>query len=95
MGKGKAKNSGESPNAQNKETAAAEADSSSNNFISELREPRWSVVSFEQRIAKNLTYEEAVKKIADLEKQRVSGLCLITDEAAKRISGEKKPKFLK
>ncbi|MGI8882972.1 MAG: hypothetical protein ACR2IA_01845 [Pyrinomonadaceae bacterium] len=87
MKNGKAKNSGEKPNAQKEETAA-EAISSGDNFINELREPRWSVVSFEKCAAKNLTYDEAVRNIAELEKQRVSGLCLITDDAAKRISGE-------
>ncbi len=29
---------------------------------SELNKPRWSVVSFEKYLAKNLTYNEAIKK---------------------------------
>ncbi|MCA1623347.1 MAG: hypothetical protein LC768_06555 [Acidobacteria bacterium] len=53
---------------------------------SELNEPRWSVVSFEKYLAKNLTYNEAIKKINKLKKQNVSGLCIITDEAAERIT---------
>ena len=67
------------------ETPLAEQKVSSESAASELREPRWAVVSFEQCVAKNLTYEEAARKIAELEKQKVSGLCLITDEAAERI----------
>ena len=53
---------------------------------SELRQPIWSVVSFEQCVAKNLTYEDAAEKIAELEKQGVSGLCLVTDAVAQRIA---------
>jgi hypothetical protein len=89
MKKGKAENSGEMQNASNKEKkdAATQAADSDDSFNSELRQPCWSVVSFEQLVAKSLTYEEAVRKIDELEKQRVSGLCLITDEAAERISG--------
>ena len=89
MKKKKEKNSGETPTAQNEEIAAAEANVSNDNYVNELREPRWSVVSFEQCAAKNLTYEEAERKIAELEKQGVSGLCVVTDEAAKRIAAFK------
>ena len=53
---------------------------------SELREPRWSVVSFENRVASNLSYEEASKKLKSLEAKKISGLCIITDEAAQRIA---------
>lgn len=53
---------------------------------SELRQPLWSVVSFEQCVAKNLTYIEAERKILELEKQKVSGLCLVTDAVAERIA---------
>lgn len=82
MKNGKAKNSDERLN------AAEEIITSGGNFINELRDPRWSVVSFEKCVAKNLTYEEAARKIIELQKQGVSGLCLITDDAAMRISGE-------
>ncbi len=58
-------------------------------FVSELREPRWSVVSFELRAAKNLTYAEAEQQIARMKKEGISGLCIITDEAAERIAAEK------
>lgn len=73
-------------NASNEENAATQLAASGDSFTGELRQPRWSVVSFEKRVAKNLTYEEAARKIGELEKQRVSGLCLITDEAAERIA---------
>ena len=87
MTQGKAKNTDEAANAQNKELGSAkEQETSNTNSTSELREPRWSVVSFETRVAKNLSYEEAERKIAELESQKIAGLCLITDEAAERIS---------
>ncbi|HEY2866935.1 MAG TPA: hypothetical protein VGJ02_07580 [Pyrinomonadaceae bacterium] len=53
---------------------------------SELDDPLWSVVSFERTEAANLTYSDAVAKIAELEKQHVPGLCIITDDAAARTS---------
>ena len=53
---------------------------------SELEESRWSVVSFEKRAAKNLTYPQAAEKLKQLKAKKVSGLCIITDEAAARIS---------
>ena len=90
MTQGKAKNSDESANAQNKEIGSSKKQETSNTELtSELREPSWSVVSFETRVAKNLSYEEAEQKIAELENQKISGLCLITDEAAERISKQK------
>ncbi len=55
------------------------------NYQNELNEPRWSVVSFEKCAAGNLTYAQAEKKLAELADERVSGLCIITDEAASRI----------
>ena len=56
---------------------------------SEIKEPRWSVVSFEERAAQNLTYAEAAEKLKQLAAEKVSGLCIITDEAAARISKQK------
>ena len=55
------------------------------NAPSELNEPRWSVVSFEARAAGNLTYAQALEKLAELAAQKVAGLCIITDESAARI----------
>ena len=64
----------------------AKSDFSGGEIESDLRRPIWSVVSFEQCLAKNLTYVEAERKIAELEKQAVSGLCLVTDAVAERIA---------
>lgn len=51
----------------------------------ELREARWSVISFDKCEARNLTYEEAERKIAELEAQKFSGLCIVTDEVATKM----------
>lgn len=51
----------------------------------ELREARWSVISFDKCEARNLTYEEAERKIVELESQRFSGLCIVTDEVAAKM----------
>lgn len=52
----------------------------------ELREMRWSVISFEKTEAGNLTYAQAEQKLSELEAQKVSGLCIVTNETAERIS---------
>ena len=51
----------------------------------ELREARWSVISFDKCEARNLTYEEAERKMAELQAQKVSGLCIVTNEVAAKI----------
>ncbi len=56
-------------------------------FSSELRDPLWSVISFEKREATGLTYTEAEQKLAELEALKFSGLCIVTDEVAARIAG--------
>ncbi len=53
----------------------------------ELAEPRWSVVSFEQREAGGLTYKQAADLLSELDANDISGLCIITDEAAARMRG--------
>jgi hypothetical protein len=53
---------------------------------SELDLPIWSVVSFERREARSLSYDDAIEKIRFLEEQKVPGLCIVTDEAADRIA---------
>jgi hypothetical protein len=55
-------------------------------FAGELNEPRWSVVSFEKCVAKNLTYPQAEEKLVKLEAKKIAGLCIVSDEAAARIS---------
>jgi len=52
----------------------------------ELRLPIWSVISFEKLEAGGLIYAQAEEKMRELEKQDVSGLCIVTDEVAARIS---------
>jgi hypothetical protein len=75
----------------NKKSSAKETAAAENDYVGELRESRWSVVSFDEVFAKNLTYEKAERKVARLKKQKISGLCIITDEAASRISPKKQP----
>lgn len=57
-----------------------------NHFPSELAEPIWSVVTYETVAATGLTYDEAEKLSEKLKTEKASGLCIITDEAASRIS---------
>ena len=54
-------------------------------LTSEMNEPNWSVVTFENRRAGNLTYQQAVETLEKLAAEKVAGLCIITDEAAERI----------
>ena len=74
------KNSKESNDSPTDENAAAM-------FLSELAALCWSVVSFDRCEASHLTYEQAEKKLRELRAQKVSGLCIITDDAAQRIEG--------
>ncbi len=52
---------------------------------SELLSERWAVVSFEKCEASGLTYARAMRQMAELEEQRIAGLCIVTDEAAERL----------
>lgn len=63
----------------------AQTDQANAGAPNELSQPCWSVVSFEKCVAKSLTYEQAAQKSAKLAGKKVSGLCIITDEAASRI----------
>ena len=53
---------------------------------SELDEPRWSLVSFDQIEAGGLTYRQAAELMSLLDSHGISGLCVITDEAAARMN---------
>ena len=64
---------------------AMETVKSADTTESELDEPLWSVISFERCEAAGLTYADAVKRLAELEKRHVNGLCIVTDDAATRI----------
>ncbi len=76
-------------NQMNLETAQTEEVAPVNNLESEisfeLNEQMWSVVTFESCAAKNLTYDEAFRKMQELKAQNASGLCIVTNEAAERI----------
>ncbi len=54
--------------------------------LSELLEPRWSVITFESCAVRGLNYDEATNWLKKLKTQGLSGLCIVTDEAAERIS---------
>jgi len=56
------------------------------NSIHELEEPRWSVISFDQHEAGGLTYRQASDLLSELDAHKISGLCIITDEAAARMN---------
>ena len=63
-------------------------------FPSELDQPRWSVITFNECAATNLSYEEA-KRLVEQMSADVPGLCIVTDEAAQKMFGATKPKTLK
>lgn len=54
-------------------------------ITNELLSKRWSVVSFDKCEASGLTYSEAMRRMAELDHQRIAGLCIVTDDAAARI----------
>lgn len=70
---------------ENKKTEPTVKDFLEAEFPSELSAPRWAVITFEKCVAKNLSYEEAARKLAKLKRQKISGLCIVSDEAAGRI----------
>lgn len=63
------------------------------NFAGELNAPRWSIVSFEKCVAKNLTYPQAEEKLLKFQAEKIAGLCIVSDEAAARISKKKSPRI--
>ncbi len=58
--------------------------------MSELNERRWAVLSERGREESGLSYDEAAGLIARLRGERLSGLCVISDEAASRLPTAKK-----
>jgi hypothetical protein len=71
---------------QDSQSAATESSDSSEAVSSELGLSQWSIVTFEGVAVSGLYYEEALKWLERLDKQKISGLCIVTDEAAARIS---------
>jgi hypothetical protein len=53
---------------------------------SELDQPLWAVISFENVEGTALTYSEARELLAELDSRGVHGLALITAEAAERLA---------
>lgn len=51
----------------------------------ELRESKWAVVSERGCEASGLNYEEARRLEQRLTRERVHGLCIVTDTAARRM----------
>ena len=58
--------------------------------LDELHQPLWSVISFERCEAFGLIYDEAVRILEDLEVKGIAGLCIVTDNAAEKMSAEGK-----
>ena len=80
----KSQKSEKAANAENKKITPA-VKAVSDDFSGELNEPRWSVVSFEKIKVRNMTYHEAARKLKEFAADGISGLCIVTDEAASRI----------
>jgi len=59
-------------------------DNAGESSANELRERIWSVISFDRHEAGSVTYDEASRKIEELERAHVAGLCIVTDDAAAR-----------
>ncbi|REJ77373.1 MAG: hypothetical protein DWQ47_13380 [Acidobacteria bacterium] len=52
---------------------------------SELHEKVWAVISFGGPVATELTFDEAVAKIAEVEGKDLPGLCIVSNDAAERM----------
>jgi hypothetical protein len=57
-------------------------------MASQLESAQWSVLSDRGREAAGLTHEEARRLVHRLGGEGRHGLCIVTDEAANRISSE-------
>lgn len=71
---------------ENDEVLDQPAERSAPLILSELDQPRWSVVSFERRQAGGMSYNQASALMEDLAERGIPGLCVVTDEAAERIN---------
>lgn len=71
---------------ETEESQKSQSGAAEESLQNELESPLWSVVSFEAVAISGLSYSEAVKWMENLRQQKVSGLCIVTDEAAARIS---------
>jgi hypothetical protein len=59
--------------------------------MSELTERRWAVLSERGCEATALTYAQALEMMRALKRERVSGLSVITDDAARRATPNSTP----
>ncbi len=71
----------ESPEPATPEPATSQAEA----VTSELERPMWAVVSFDRIEVSRLTYAQAVFVMNELASQGIAGLCILTDEAARRL----------
>jgi hypothetical protein len=78
--------SSESPISPGDESVSSENAETEEDSANELELPRWSIVTFEGIAMSGLSYEEARKWLEKLNEQNISGLCIVTDESAARIS---------
>jgi hypothetical protein len=56
--------------------------------MSEMAERRWAVISEHGCEEASLTYEEAYELLRRLDNEKVSGLCIVTIEAARHFLRE-------
>ncbi len=54
-------------------------------MTSELNEKQWSVLSERGREVSGITYEEAARRVRELTRAKIYGLCVVTDAAAQRL----------
>lgn len=54
--------------------------------MSELREQRWSVVSERGCEASGVNYAAAAELVRRLRSEKIHGLCIVSDEAARRYN---------
>ncbi len=52
--------------------------------MTELHQQRWAIISERGVEASGMTYDDALTLLRHLTKDKIHGLCLVTDEAAKR-----------
>lgn len=80
--------SNESPISPGDESVSPKNSEAEEGSANELELPQWSIVTFEGVAMSGLSYEDARKWLDKLNEQKISGLCIVTDEAAARMSGE-------
>ncbi|MGI8655849.1 MAG: hypothetical protein ACR2LC_11585 [Pyrinomonadaceae bacterium] len=59
--------------------------------MNELDQKRWAVKSERGRETSGVTYTEAAQLVRELSKQKIHGLCIITNEAAQRLAPTPNP----